>query len=966
MIEFKWERENDQIRLSSSISYLDWLDHADANQIDVLSLLDELLLDEDNGTVIKDGEYAISLSYDCVAMLSDEDAKAINLPDTCPYILDIRRQGILPSPGFEIWWTFSQDDSDLWLTREDIKGCFIDLGAGDFYRLPFAQYKIIQLINQYQDKDQYSDDLCLELVSEIKALLPEVDEGHLQCAPQIQKMSLKHARAFGLKVEVTGDEIEMAPVLFDREKLKESQDGKEIMEGEGLLEGQKASRFSELFGRHEETRRTYLLGSGDYVYIDPSIRKLLDLVRTKSRAGREEKIEFLHSPHKYIKEATGTEASEQLFIETSEFSDRVTGLGEWEENQLPWLPDESLEWSDDNYYFYIENKLVRIPKDALPDIVEKIRGAVERGDNSVDIYGTTVTADGEIADALEELLNAEPDDPAERPHPSVKIVPLKQENYEELVYRTRSKENRGSLPSANPSSILREHIRLKEHQREGLEWMVDAYNKRHNGILLADDMGLGKTLQTLAFLALLREAESVDSDCPVLIVAPLSLLENWKAEHGKFLRDSGLGGHATLHGTELHRFKKQGGARGRETDTGMSMLDLDELKKYDWLLTTYGTLRDYQISFAQIEFSCVVFDEIQNAKNPTTLISHAACILNSQFSIGLTGTPVENGMSELWNILDILSPGYIQMDLNSFVNTHTAENLHTLRKLADFLLEPNGALPPIILRRLKEEVLGDELPDISVTEIESTTRDMPKLQDEHYSQIQNKILSGEIDFLPGLQGFRRVSLHPVNPTSGDELEFNIDYQDMNDAEYIGHSARLVVAFKALDDIFERQEKALIFILNIRFQERMAALVKRRYKMKHKPLIINGRVSGKTRQMRVDDFQKKPEGFDAFIISPRAGGVGLNLTAANHVIHLERWWNPAVEDQCTSRAHRIGQTKPVRVVIPRARRLVRPDISFDLVLHQLLDRKRKLAREIFYPGNVQEDEFRELREAPVND
>jgi len=201
--------------------------------------------------------------------------------------------------------------------------------------------------------------------------------------------------------------------------------------------------------------------------------------------------------------------------------------------------------------------------------------------------------------------------------------------------------------------------------------------------------------------------------------------------------------------------------------------------------------------------------------------------------------------------------------------------------------------------------------------------------------------------IEALHAFKSIYLHPISPNQVNQ--FSID-------DYIGSSARLKVTFDILQQIYDKGEKALIFIESREFQGVMASLIRNKFNLNHQPLIINGLVSGEARQDKVNIFQSNPEGFDVMIISPKAGGVGLTLTAANNVIHLERWWNPAVEDQCTDRAYRIGQSKSVNVFTPIAKNESFGDKSFDCILHRLLDNKRTIAKGLFVPTTLSGEDF----------
>jgi SNF2 family DNA or RNA helicase len=202
--------------------------------------------------------------------------------------------------------------------------------------------------------------------------------------------------------------------------------------------------------------------------------------------------------------------------------------------------------------------------------------------------------------------------------------------------------------------------------------------------------------------------------------------------------------------------------------------------------------------------------------------------------------------------------------------------------------------------------------------------------------------------LKALHRMRGISLHPENPASVLGRPEAYD-------QYVGQSARLATAVKVLDEIFDRGEKALIFIEYREMQRVFADIVRHRFDLPELPAIINGQTPSKRRQELVSLFQEKPIGkFDAMILSPRAAGVGLNITAANHVIHLSRWWNPAVEDQCNDRAYRIGQEKEVTVYFPIARHPTFGDMTFDVKLDELFARKRALSRDLLLPAESESD------------
>ena len=198
----------------------------------------------------------------------------------------------------------------------------------------------------------------------------------------------------------------------------------------------------------------------------------------------------------------------------------------------------------------------------------------------------------------------------------------------------------------------------------------------------------------------------------------------------------------------------------------------------------------------------------------------------------------------------------------------------------------------------------------------------------------------------GVPAFRLASLHP-HPDAA-----------LDDDAFIAASARFISAFSVLDEMAVTEERVLLFVDDLKVQAKLTGLIQRRYQLAAAPMVINGTVAGSSRQARVERFQQADDHFDVMILSPRAGGVGLTLTRANHVIHLSRWWNPAVEDQCNGRALRIGQTRPVTVHVPLAT-LSSQSRSFDQNLHACFNRKRRLMHEALLPPEATESERQQL-------
>ncbi|HVN04606.1 MAG TPA: DEAD/DEAH box helicase [Bryobacteraceae bacterium] len=441
---------------------------------------------------------------------------------------------------------------------------------------------------------------------------------------------------------------------------------------------------------------------------------------------------------------------------------------------------------------------------------------------------------------------------------------------------------------------------LRDYQREGVGWM-DFLRRFGFGGCLADDMGVGKTAQVLALLEARRALPEVSA--PSLVVVPKSLVFNWRQEAARFT--PGL----------------------RVLDHTGTARNVNGFAAYDMILTTYGTLRRDAAEFQNIEFDYVVLDEAQAIKNPGTESAKAARLLHGKNRLALSGTPVENHLGELWSIFEFLNPGMLGaasvFKLAGNAGRNPSEE--TRRLLAH-------ALRPFILRRTKEQVARELPPKSEQTlfcEMEPAQR---KLYDElrmHYrdSLLRKVAVDGlaksKIQVLEALLRLRQAACHPGL----------IDPKRRCDA-----SAKLDVLTGRLDEVAAEGHKALVFS---QFTS-LLALVRDRL---DESGMVYEYLDGATRdrQQRVERFQNDPE-CRLFLISLKAGGLGLNLTAAEYVFLLDPWWNPAVEAQAVDRAHRIGQTNQVF-----AYRLIARDTVEEKIL-ELQSTKRDLAAAIINQDN----------------
>lgn len=490
------------------------------------------------------------------------------------------------------------------------------------------------------------------------------------------------------------------------------------------------------------------------------------------------------------------------------------------------------------------------------------------------------------------------------------------------------------------------HGELRPYQERGFQWL-SAMGELGFGVCLADDMGLGKTVQVITCLldrkeeerqAALQEAqESVgdpDTDmpegqCPTLIVCPTSLLGNWRRELKRFAPDLSLyihHGGQRLHGDAFE----------------------EEAQKHDIVLTTYHLAGRDGPDLASLHWSTVVLDEAQYIKNYRTKQAQSVMRLSTSHRIAMTGTPVENRLSELWSIFQFLNPGYLGTS-SSFRQRYTGlapseENAASLREL-------HRLVSPFMLRRLKSD------PDIR--------KDLPeKLELKSYCSLtpEQAILYQRVvdDLMGGLDGRNGIARKGIVLSSLTKLKQICDHPVLADSGRKEHgkaeaSGKMERLLELLDAIRDNGESALIFTQYVAMGDLLVSRLNRRYE--EEPYFLHGGVSKARRDEMVETFQRG-EGPSMFVLSLRAGGVGLNLTRASHVIHYDRWWNPAVENQATDRVFRIGQNRNVQV-----HKLICQG-TLEERIDELIESKKALSEQVVGSGEnwlteMSDDELRSL-------
>jgi SNF2 family DNA or RNA helicase len=459
---------------------------------------------------------------------------------------------------------------------------------------------------------------------------------------------------------------------------------------------------------------------------------------------------------------------------------------------------------------------------------------------------------------------------------------------------------------------------LRNYQKLGFQWLKVLSHYGFGGIL-ADDMGLGKTLQAITLL------KSIDPSKQSLVIAPTSLVYNWEDEINKFAPDLKV---CVISGDKKIRAQA-----------------FEDIKNSQVIITSYGLLKRDLETYMDYNFEFCFIDEAQHIKNPNSLNAKSVKLIKASTRIALTGTPIENSLSELWSIFDFIMPGYLYSH-SKFINNYEKPIIKGEDDMA--LMKLTTQIKPFILRRLKSDVLKELPPKI---ETKMTTELLDKQKKLYIAylekvkgEVKNEITSNgfqksTIKILSALTRLRQICCHPAL------------FAD----NYTGDSAKLELLEELVVDAIESGHRILIF-------SQFTSMLKLIQPVLEKNMLtyfyLDGATNAKTRRDMVNDFNAGQ--MDIFLISLKAGGTGLNLTGADMVIHYDPWWNPATEDQATDRAYRIGQDKPVQVI-----RLITAG-TIEEKIYKLQQKKKSLIDSVIHPGEtlinkLSEDEVMELLE-----
>lgn len=886
-----------------------------------ISILNELY---DNG-------FAERTAYTCevepieILNLNEIDKQVLCLPEHYPYEIYIQSNGQLNQSTFKFnfgFYDFTPNGNRLSAKR---MGAVIDV-EGRQYLLSENQFLICEALDNFNSLTETERTFKnnLKCFADIKSLSTEAAS---LLDSYLQSQNVFHPDKIKIDLEFTNGILEIIPTI----------------------EIENQSGFLKTFDKFPSIREVYPVtdnqGGVTRVVIDEKQKGELEKVKSRRQITDSRIIEqIVEHPELFFSE-------EQIDFSVF-YSERVKEIGIYKPKFYPFVCPYKSEWIPG---IAIKDRVLgekrihfKTPVE-LDEFETEKKAASSRGRQSFEWKGADIPveeAEKFIRVARKQFEN--PREPAKnKANPPDDEVLIIKENAELLEYSEGNGKHMAINHNFSKIGNLNSFIALKEHQIEGISWLQTLQKEKFGGCLLADDMGLGKTLQLLYFIE--WHSQINNHSKPYLIVAPVTLLENWENEYQKFFTTQTLPLTLLYGATEMSKdFNKQ---------------EVEWLQRKQIILTNYETLRTYQFNLCAVDYAVVVLDEAQKIKTPGTLVTNVSKALKADFKIAMTGTPVENTLVDLWCIMDFSVPGLLgnAKDFAKEFQNPLKEQETDVKELGEKLRERIGVF---IKRRLKRDVAKD-LPQKNDNTNSRVKRTMPFTQLERYKveidQAQNKDLTGvdrRNQILKSLWAIRDISDHP----------FLVDSQISNykSDELVSTSAKLQVLIDILEEVRAKDEKAIVFADRKETQKMLQKVIYDYFSVF--PSIVNGdtpttkKPEGKTklsRQQTIDRFQEE-NGFNVIVMSQLAAGVGLNVTKANHVIHYSRHWNPAKEEQATDRAYRIGQLKDVHVYYPMA---VFPDEmrnedgskqkSFDEILDLLLDKKKSLASNTLFPSEQAE-------------
>lgn len=891
----------------------------------------ELDMLEMEGKAAKVGD-SYRISHETAVSFSRDERELLTLPPIFPYPLFVGKEGLPQNNSFRLKVNFQKADGTYFMNPEVI-GSYVAILPGCGYMCSEAQYAILKSVSS-----------CNAEIGRLKER-----EKILACSLRYVALIKENAKKIDARLDPFLEKIDVVAPDYLSISVKEDTDGTYyaspvILNADGSPYGEKdASEFGRKFKNGSKAQRSYMGKDRTYYVFDQEQQNGLQQIKEARKLTKEQAKTLVLSPQSVF---TGA----PFRFDRSEYSDRVIEYGAFIVKNYPylkgieggWLPEEGSVGRED-LDGIDEFDEPEVTEENVAILKELVKKALSNSKSSIAYQGKTYKLTGAFIEKVmgkDDVTDSTGGSADGEKSKEDKGNLISEENAESVGYEQANEQRRqkrrevrfqklgADLSMEQVLSGFKDSVVPFSYQKEGIRWMAQNWKAGYQGVLLADDMGLGKTMQVLGLISGVKNAYAEKDMNSVLVVAPVSLLANWESEFIHFVKEGIFEEIVPLYGNSFRDFK-----RGHDL-----RLDFSPVAKNRIVLTSYETLRNYDISFGCIDWSFMVLDEAQKIKNPAALITNAVKSMKYDFAIAITGTPVENAWVDLWSIMDFVEPGRLR-DLKNFCNTYQNQ----LKKLQGDMAGQEALgkkleqeLQPIFLRRQKTDYL-EGLPH---KEVIPKPVLMPPVQREAYEKIIAVAKKGKKkDILQVIAMLRDTSLCPHLTSYADST-----FENMSVDVFFNMSARLKATFQTLVNIKARKEKVLIFVTSRKMQRILKRFLEKAFRISIQPP-INGELIGLKRQQIVDDFNQK-EGFAILILSAEAGGVGFNITAANHVIHLSRCWNPAKEDQATDRVYRIGQEKEVHVYLPIAQ--YEGGDSFDVKLDQLLQYKRSLSQSVIFP------------------
>ena len=854
----------------------------------------------DNGFARVDSDVCV-VPYESIYCLDDEDREILGIPKPYDKSLRLRGNGTLNESDFQYKLEFLSHVPDGELYNPNISGNIISIG-NEQYLLSSKQYELLSQVDNFNatPEEEKNFDFNLKCFSEIKALALE-SNCELDSYLANENVFVPDKIKIELGVDEQGFTIDPA------------------------IDNEQNDQFKRTFDRQRRVLPVYPLSSQDgertRVVLSHTQREELTQLKSKGRHQTRDAIQnIIEHP---------TEFFDPDEFDLSEFySDRVIEIGVYKPHFYPFVSPYKSCWIAGATVNTPNNGTAKIQvnnQEELAELNQIIASAESSGKAVVEYKDAQLDlGDAKFLANLASKQLSTPQKPIDVQKIERKVLII-EENAESLGYKAEQQViEGGGQYTLFANSFLNRKYQLKDHQKEGIAWLQYLLTNKANGCLIADDMGLGKTLQILYFID--WHSRQFKDHKPYLIVAPVSLLENWQNEYERFFNAPRM---------QVLRLTS------RDVPRHFNKEIIAKMQSADIILTNYESLRTSQLNFCAVEFDVVVLDEAQKIKSPGTMVTNAAKALKANFRVAMTGTPVENSLVDLWCIMDFCVPGLLG-NARAFAKKYQSPLKNQDINIISLGNDIHEQIGIYFLRRLKSDVAKD-LPN----KIEEKPKaQMPDLQEAEYKRAINNYHNGiNKNMLETIMKIREISEHPY-----------LHQQTLSEyptKELIETSARLILTINSLDVIKTRGEKAIVFAERKDIQKMLQRVFRERYGIVasiingDSPTIVTSRLRGNkmSRQATIDRFQSL-DGFNIIIMSPIAAGMGLNVTAANNVIHYSRHWNPAKENQATDRAYRIGQTKDVYVYYPMA--VSNNFKSFDETLDELLSRKSSLASSTIYP------------------